>query len=131
MINCELQDVPKYSLIPPTPGEQKKKGRYHGSMFWDIPGYGSKKWVVATRIRLIDDVSGLTDGEIIDGCVRFLNTPPPRKKYQKKKPKPKYGNLELHRAEIKRSKKETLISALFVIGDRKNKNFWGCGPIGK
>ena len=131
MIHCELQDIPKYSVLLDGPGAPKKKGRYHGSMFWDIPGYGSKRWVIATRIRPLGDVSGLTDREIIEGCVKYLNAPPPRKKYQKKKPRPKYGNLELHKAEVKRNKEEMLISALLVTTERRNKHFWGCGPIGK
>ena len=29
------------------PSEKKKYGRYHGTNFWDIKGYGQRKWVVS------------------------------------------------------------------------------------
>ncbi len=108
-----------------------KAGRYHGSMFWDIPGFASKKWVVATRILVEDEVpENISDNELIEGCVDYINQPPPRKKYQKKKSVPKFGKLELYKAQIKKEEDKILILALLVTNDRKNKHFWGRGIIG-
>ncbi len=131
MIKCDLQDIPKYALGAGASSEHTKKGRYHGSMFWDVPGYGTKRWVVAARIRPNQEVGGLMEEEIIDGCLAFLNTPPPRRKYQKKKPKPKYGNLKLYSATLKKDSAGVIISALLIVEDRKSKHFWGSGIIGK
>ena len=111
--------------------EKTKAGRYHGSMFWDIPGFASKKWVVATRILVEEKVpENTSDKDLIEGCVEFINQPPPRKKYQKKKPVPKFGKLELYRAQVKREENKILIVALLVTRNRKNKHFWGKGFIG-
>jgi len=108
-----------------------KMGRYHGSMFWDIPGFASKKWVLATRILVEDNIpDNIPDEDLISGCVEYINQPPPRKKYQKKKPVPKFGKLELYKAEIKKEGNETHIVALLVTRDRRNKYFWGKGLIG-
>ena len=112
------------------PNVKRKAGRYHGSMFWDVPGFASKNWVVAARILVEDDIpAGTTNEDLVKGCVEYINQPPPRKKYQKKKPTPKYGKLKLYSAQVKRDDDKILIVALLVTGDRKNKNFWGKGTI--
>ncbi len=131
MIKCDLEDMSRYGTLFVDPSEAKKKGRYHGSMFWDVPDYGKRQWVVATKIVIQEDVSGLSEEQIVNRCIEYLNTPPPRKKYQKKKSKPKYGDLKLYRAKVKRQGNQALISALLIVSDRKNKNFWGTGINGK
>ena len=98
-------------------------------MFWDIPEYGQKSWVVAAKIEPQEETEGLTDDQVIQGCINFLNTPPPRRKYQKKKSKPIYGNLAVYKASYNRE--QNVITALLITGDRKNKHFWGTGAIGK
>ena len=93
-INCSLRPLNEYSFIE---SEEKRFGRYHGSSFWDVPKFGKKRWVVVVKIDLdFSSLSGveLTTEEIARACLAHLNTPPPRKKYDKKSPQPKYGNLE-------------------------------------
>jgi len=128
-IKCELMDIPKWSFVGSSKKRRYKKGRYHGSMFWEVSGFGVKKWVVATNIKvdhLLYLEAGYTEKEIIDGCLDFLNKPPPRKKYQRKKTnKPKYGELELHSYKVKEG--ETWIQALLIVNDRNNRHFWGKG----
>lgn len=131
MIECELQLQKEYGYIVNVPGETRKKhGRYHGSMFWDIPGFGSSKWVIATRIKVLSDVApDWTDGEIIRGCVEYINTPPPRKKFQRRVRKTKYGKLELYKASLVRSDQGMYIAALLITEKRKSKHFWGKGFV--
>jgi hypothetical protein len=69
---------------------------------------------------------GLSDKEIIDGCLLFLNKPPPRKR------KPLYGSLQpVQRAdgayEVK--EKDGNYIVCFSTDQRRNKNFWGDGPV--
>lgn len=129
MIKCDLQEIGEHELISGTK-DKKKFGRYHGSMFWSIPGFGKKKWVVAARIDLMEDVPEDTPEEdIIKGCVEFLNTPPPRKKFQRRITKPKYGPLEIHTGKIIRKGEEIYISALLITNERNSKHFWGKGIV--
>lgn len=128
MIKCDLQKIKEYETLP-----QKKKrrfGRYHGSMFWSLPGFGKKKWVIATRIEFKEEVpEQLSEKEIIDKCVEYLNTPPPRKKFQRRVMKPKYGLLELYYGKIITRGDKTYISALLVTDQRTSKHFWGRGIV--
>ena len=104
-------------------------GRYHGSCFWDVKNFGSKKWVIAAYIK-IEDTAILEESsteDITKRCVEYLNQPPPRKKYAKKIPKPKYGSLEYYSARIVDNDEGRYISALLVTDARKNKLFWGKG----
>ena len=125
--SCELLEVDEYLGIP---SEKKKFGKYHATNFWDIKGFGQKKWVVSLRIKLSEQVDeSLSDREIIEGCLRFLNTPPPKKKYARKDPVPKYGILNFYkgkRISEKRSE-DALYSILAIVDKQKNKYFWGKG----
>ena len=98
--SCELLEVDEYLGIP---SEKKKFGKYHATNFWDIKGFGQKKWVVSLRIKLSEQVDeSLSDREIIEGCLRFLNTPPPKKKYARKDPVPKYGILNFYKGNFQK-----------------------------
>ena len=100
-------------------------------MFWNLPGFASKKWVVAARIRVEDPIPpSVTDEDLISGCMEFLNTPPPRKKFQRRIRKPKYGRLELHSAKVIRRDGDMFISALLITEERNSKHFWGRGFVG-
>ena len=125
MIKCEL--VPISSLESRT--AKPRFGRYHGSCFWDVKNFGSKKWVIAAYIKIEDSTlfEESTPEDIARGCVEYLNQPPPRKKYAKKVPKPKYGSLEYYSARIIEKEEGKYISALLVTDARKNKLFWGKG----
>ena len=120
-------EITEHELI--SDGKKTKFGRYHGSMFWNIPGFGSKKWVVAARIKVEDAVNDLTEQEIIEGCIAYLNTPPPRKKFQRRIKKPKYGSLELYKANFIEVGGSCYISALLVTDQRNSKYFWGKGIV--
>lgn len=127
-IKCNLEQVEKYFFITGNDIE-KRCGRYCLSNFWDIKGYGSKKWVVCVRIVLEDsDLFSVYEKEdLISGCLNHLNKPPPRKKYAKKTPKPKYGLLKHYRSKIIDKGGRKMISALLITDDKKNKLFWGKG----
>ena len=125
-IECDLmpfKDILNYS-------KKVKYGRYHGTCFWDIKGYGSKKWVVGVKINLdfeAEQLKGMTKSSIVEGCMNHLNTVPPRKKYAKKKPTPKYGFLVCYKSKFVEKDGVKYISALVVTDKIKNKFFWGKG----
>jgi len=126
-IECSLRKLNEYSSVA---SKKKKFGRYHGSTFWDIPNFGRKKWVVGVKIdfdfAVLKDVE-LSTEEIAKACLAHLNTPPPRKRYAKKAPKPKYGTLEFYKADIIEKDQEKYISALVITDSRKHKMFWRKG----
>ena len=126
MIRCDLMPMPS---LDPEPGDRPRYGRYHGSCFWDVKDFGSKKWVVAAYIKIEDAAvfEDHTTEDLARACVEYLNTPPSRKKYAKKTPKPKYGSLEYYRGKVIERDGDKFISALLVTGSRKNRLFWGKG----
>ena len=126
VIKCELVPIGEYGNDP---SKKNKFGRYHRTNFWNIEGFGSKKWVVAIRILPDDEevYKQKTDREILEGCLKYLNTPPPRKKYAKKDPVPKYGILHPYQATRYYSDGKTFLSALAIVEQKKNKFFWGKG----
>ena len=130
MIKCELEPVGEFGKLLDTPSSNKKFGRYHGSMFWDIPNYGSKRWVVAAKIKVNEPINfDMEDQEIISQCVDYINTPPPRKKFERRNKNPKFGILEVYSAKIKKEDYNILISALLITETRKSKHFWGRGIV--
>jgi hypothetical protein len=129
VIKCDLEPIKEYINVTGLEDKRTKAGRYHGSMFWDIPGFGSKKWVVAARIVVGEEIPpGLTGAEIAQRCVDFINTPPLRRKFQRRVLKPKYGKIALYRAQIKKED-PVVISALLIVETRKSKHFWGKGVV--
>tara|TARA_B100000519_G_scaffold194426_1_gene198180 strand:+ start:245 stop:688 length:444 start_codon:yes stop_codon:yes gene_type:complete len=134
-IRCELLPMDEYLGMQ---SEKKKYGKYHKTNFWDIKGYGQKKWVVCLKIRVkksevdnhLQELSPLTEREILESCFRFLNTPPPKKKYARKAPVPKYGKLVLYRGkkdERGSTPNVDTYSVLAIVEKQKNKYFWGKG----
>lgn len=124
MIECDL--IP---LGIEDPTGNLRYGKYHGSCFWDIKDFGSKRWVVGAYID-VKDPAILEDCQVEDltrKCIDYLNQPPARKKYAKKNPKPKYGKLEYYRSGIVEKGKNKYISVLLLIDCRKSKLFWGKG----
>lgn len=129
MIKCDLRPIKEYLGVS-TGSDRTKFGRYHGSMFWDIPNFASKKWVVAARIDLQEEIpSSFNESELIESCVEYLNTPPPRKKFQRRIRKPKYGRLDLYKAKVIRDDEGMYISALLITDKRSSKHFWGKGIV--
>ncbi len=126
MIECDLQPLPEFSSMP---SKKTKFGRYHNSCFWDIKKYGSQKWVIAAYIEVKDQAifEVMDHNEIIDQCYEFLNKVPPKKKWAKKNPKPKYGVLNPYQNKIVTKNGQKIISSLFTVENRKSKDFWGKG----
>lgn len=131
-IDCELLPIKEFSWLS-NELDPTRLGRYHGSDFPDVEQFGTKRWVVGAYI-MVDYESlreeGKTDDEIVQGCIKFLNQPPPRRKFQRKIRKPVYGNLNptpVSYAFVERGGAE-VIATLMVTDKRKNKKFWGEGP---
>jgi len=135
MIECTLREVEEYHKTLPGYTKKKKAGLYHGSEF-HFKGFGVTKWVVGVYID-VDYELYLTEGEqieeVVAGCIEYLNQPPPRKKYQKKKPQPPYGQIDKSPLQywLGEDEKGKYIGALLITDQRKNKNFWGAGGIGR
>ena len=95
-ITCKLLGIKEWSYSS-AEGDLLRFGRYHSSTFPEVELWGSKRWVVGAYI-MVDYESlreeGKTDDEIVQGCIKFLNQPPPRRKFQRKVRKPTYGNLQ-------------------------------------
>ena len=124
-ISCKWKPIDEYLL--PGNGE-KKDGRYHGSMFWNIKGFGIRKWVVAGYIegnyqQYLDE--GIPEKEVVEGCLTHLNQPPPRRKFQRKQPDSLYGHLEYYRHKITPGGIEVLV----ITNQRKNNRFWSEGSV--
>ena len=76
--------------------------------------------------RYLDE--GYGEQEILQMCLNHLNTPPPRRKFARRTPKPLYGNLDVYRSVLKRDKKgRAYFEVILTTNQRKNKNFWGDG----
>lgn len=125
-IECDLERVKEYTTS--SNSSPRRYGRYHGTNFWGIPEYGSKKWVVAVRIEVKDETAiDAPIDELAAACVAYLNKPPPRQKYAKRELSPKYGTFELHKASLTVSGGKRFISALLITSTRKSAFFWGKG----
>ena len=129
MIECKLRERAEWN---PKDSKRKKLGRYHGSYFHDVKNFGKGSWVVAVEIDILDEGHQLMESDINDvatQCVDYLSQPPKRKRKTKKPPRPPYGNLRLHRAFYREDESGPYIMALLVTDQRKNKHFWGSGPV--
>jgi len=111
-----------------------RKGRYHRSNFWDIKGFGKDRWVVGVYIEFnADDVPPwMSNQEVAEGCIEYLNQPPERKKYEKRSSHSLYGKLALYEHWLKKAENgEPYIEAMLITDEPKNKNFWGKGKSDK
>tara|TARA_R110002153_G_scaffold1580_16_gene8151 strand:+ start:10515 stop:10955 length:441 start_codon:yes stop_codon:yes gene_type:complete len=131
MIDCTLREQTEFcNTLPDWNPDKKKRGRYHGSNFYGIPGFGKKKWMVAVQIEC-DYQKHLANGDdeidIFHRCIEFLNKPPDRKKYQKKVKNSLYGTLEPYDARFKEDSRGQYIEALVLTDQAGNKCFWGKG----
>jgi len=103
-----------------------KCGRYEGGSL-NIKGFGHDRWAVAAYIipdkPLKKYVSkGLSEQQIVEGCLKYLNKPP-----TKRSKKLKYGKLECRHFIFM----EGAISVSLIVDQRNNKYFWGRGKINK
>ena len=130
MIECSLRDQKEYGKLLPDWGTGKtKKGRYHGSSF-AVEGFGFSCWAIGVYInvehsRYVEE--GMTEAQVVEGCVEYLNQPPPRKKYQRRKSVPLYGKLTTGEFRLKSDEDGEYIEAILFTDQRKNKLLWGSG----
>ena len=129
MIACQFRKMKEFVHYD---GFEKteKLGRYHGSNFFDIPGFGKKKWVVAAYIDADFEplIRNKSTEEIVQECIHFLNEPPTRKKYAKRVKRPLYGKLEIYKYKLKEDKNgKTYAEVLLITNQKKNRHFWGRG----
>lgn len=128
MIQCQWRQLKK---SPWTVEEETKCGRYHNSVF-NVEGYGKSQWAICGYLEADFDKyleEGMSEEDIIKGCVEYLNVTPTRKKYQKKKPVPKFGNLKLIQAKLKEADNKRYIEIILGTDQRKSKMFWGEGSV--
>lgn len=113
--------------------EDRKSGRYSQSMHWEVPDFGSSKWVVLGYIDLpwekMVNEDYLSQADIIERCLAFLNKTPEKKKYQKKPPTPKFGKLQPYKAEFKKKGDKQFIIVQLITDQHDNENFWREGPL--
>lgn len=125
----------EWTHLKPEGEAPKKSGRYHGSFFANVPAYGRSRWAILAEIDIdfsICITEEMSEREVVEACVNYLNLPPPRKKYAKRQPKPPYGTLELYKYYIKEqddNTKKTRVQIFLLTDQRKNKNFWREGVV--
>lgn len=128
-VECSLKQVAEFGAILSSwnPNE-KRLGRYSGSYWAGVP---KKRYPILAHAEgdfdsYLDE--GLSLEEVAWGCVNFLNTPPLRKKYARRAPKPLYGELDLVRVEYKKDEEDKPYLLLVMTTEKiKNKYFWGEG----
>jgi hypothetical protein len=127
MIECSLRPIPKSSFNK-SPKAETKHGRYSSSVF-HINGYGDTKWVVGCYLDVDYSLhlSKMTEQQFIDSCVAFLNEPPKRAKFERRRKKSLYGKLDVHSYKLKESEGNRFVELLLITDDPKNDNFWGEG----
>ena len=129
MIECNFIKRTEYGKFANV-SKREKYGKYHGSYFYDVDGFGKTRWVICAKIEVKELQRHLSEGLVIDEmaqrCLNFLNQPPKRKRKTKKPPKLPYGNLGVHRVYLK-NEDDAQLTVLLTIDEFKNKNFWGKG----
>ena len=74
---------------------------------------------------------GHSEEEIVQACIRHLNKPPPREKYQRRIKTPLYGNLDEkpHKFKFRKESKfkKPVIEVTLLTDKRKNRRLWGEG----
>ena len=134
---CKWVGIKKSSLV--NLGDDEKCGVYSQTNH-NVSGFGIDRWVISGYLevdykKLLQE--GKTEEEVVEGCAAYLSAPPPRKKYQKKEPRPLYGKLEPLLAPWRgpgkysvkyRKNSDNQLIVEFITDERKNKNFWNEGP---
>jgi hypothetical protein len=119
-IECRFRPTEKFESVFGERGEKKKLGSYHGSYFWEVEGFATKRWAIGATIEGdFGEYKDLEEEELVAACVSFLNRPVGKRK--KKQP---YGCLEVLRHTLR---EDGTIRVLLLTDHKKNKNFWGKG----
>ena len=129
---CYFQKRTEWMFMEKKEDEETRCGGYHGSMFWEVPQFGKKNWVIVCNIvvdwkKLV--AQGYSEEEIFKGCIKHLNKPPERKKFQRRVKQPLYGNLSYVPVKtiFKEKEGDLILQALIVTNKRRCKQFWGEG----
>tara|TARA_Y100000034_G_C6812161_1_gene365045 strand:+ start:34 stop:468 length:435 start_codon:yes stop_codon:yes gene_type:complete len=126
MIECSFREFHEFGSVIASSSNKRRKGFYSHSVI-PVSGLGRDKWLIIVHIDINYQKhlhKGLSEKQIFQRCIEFLNQPPPRKKYAKKKPKPLYGHLTPYKAKFKEDENGQFIEAEIMTDQRKNKNFW-------
>tara|TARA_Y100000004_G_scaffold194830_2_gene260380 strand:- start:99 stop:518 length:420 start_codon:yes stop_codon:yes gene_type:complete len=121
-IECKFEELGSLAPYLTAENERKKLGRYEGGA---VPhGSEDRKWSIAAYIVPNEPVAnylanGLSETQLVEGCIRFLNKKPKRAR------KLPYGNLACRHFIIHDNK----ISVSLMTNDRNNKHFWGRGDV--
>ena len=112
--------------------KETRFARYHGSNFWKIQGFGVSRWVIGGYLQinwqeLMEQGHSIED--IFRGCVKHLNKPPERRKFQRRITKPLFGILQPEAIKISPREKNgrQVLEVLAVTNKRKSKYVWGEG----
>jgi hypothetical protein len=130
-IPCAFVKLPEFAVIP---SDELKDARYFNSYVWEVPEFGRKKWAIVGYIDVNFHehlLEGHSEEDIVKGCIRYLNKPPPRKKYQRRVKNPLYGNLDEtpHKFKFRPESKfkQPVIEVVLLTDKRKNRRLWGEG----
>ena len=128
-IECKLRALAEFgSVLPSWNSHEKRLGRYSGSWWAGIP---KKRYPVLVYVDGEFDShieEGLSMEEIAWACINFLNTPPERKKFARRTPKPLYGELDLVRCVHKKNDEGRSYFELVISTEQqRNRYFWGEG----
>lgn len=122
-IACKFKEMGELEPTVASPiGAKKKLGKYSSGNL-NVEGFGYKNWIILAYIVPDKPVKehleqGLTEQQIVEGCIEFLNQPP-----TKRSRKPKYGKLTYNKHYLLEDK----ISVSLIIDQKNSKYFWGRG----
>tara|TARA_R110000824_G_scaffold8737_1_gene39515 strand:- start:2319 stop:2648 length:330 start_codon:yes stop_codon:yes gene_type:complete len=105
---------------------------YSSCYIHSIKGYGKNRWVVHANIDFdYESVKELqlSEQEIVQRCIEYLNTPLKSKYGKKRKRKLPYGKFEPvpYRFKLKEKNNKVYIEAQLIVLSHENKKFWHSG----
>lgn len=115
MIKCEIIPLKEYSW---SHNEKTKLGKYHGSYFWNIPGFGTKKWIAGINIKYENEenIKQIALDEKANQCFEYI-----------KHKRPSFRKFEIYQSkEIDNG----IIQLLMIVDKPKSLMFWGKGQRG-
>jgi hypothetical protein len=128
-IPCSFLDIPEYEFCGERYLNKKRKGKYSKTVY-PIEGYGVNYWVfVAYIITEVDFYlkQGLSEEDILNGCINYFNIIPERKKYEKKIQEPLFGKLKLLSFRLKEKNNVKCFVCEIITDKKENKYLWGEG----
>lgn len=112
--------------------DETRLARYHSSNFWSVDGFAVNRWVIGGYIQinwkqLMDE--GYSIEDIYRGCIKHLNNPPERRKFEKRITKPLFGILQPEPVKVTPREKngKEVLEVLAVTNKRKSPHVWGEG----